>query len=132
MKVSFQKVFRSSNKTFQRFRDEIFGHFCANCFDMSMATFRLNIYFLTESHKHLYFCDCCKKRFWAFGRTVSSRWWKFFSRIQTNKRGIFVSDKNCSSVHFWSLSVNYSDVCENWFVNVKESVPKWKFFLEVK
>ena len=57
---------------------------------------------------------------------------KIFFTYTDKQRGIFVSNKNCSSVHFWSLSVNYSDVCENWFVNVKESVPKWNFFLEVK
>ena len=127
-------IFGARAKTFRSSGDALYGDSVGTAFYMSMASIRMKqTTLLQKSHKPLLFLDCFQKIFrgsgWSFPTNLSNN----FPCVQRSIRRNYDLHKSCSSIHFWSLSEKYSDVCQNWFVILRGIFPKRNnFFCELK
>ena len=127
----FESKFRGRAKAFRTFSFAFFIKFFETAYYVSIAMFKLYIQFLWQRLIDPYcFLSAVKK--------CLVLWQKFFKQrdqnvtpcVERNFRGKDVFVGNISSYHFWSLSGNYFDVCQNTFYSPWNFSEK-NFFFEI-
>ena len=117
-----QKLFELSLSLFS-------GCFVETVFIVSMPTFKIDMHFVTKSHKPLLFLDCGQKYFGLLAKIYQQGRQDFIPRVQRKFRGNDVFDRNISSYHFWSLSGKFFDVCQNFIFWSPLNFPEKRFFV---
>ena len=112
----FESKFRGRAKAFRTFSFAFFIKFFETAYYVSIAMFKLYIQFLWQRLIDPYcFLSAVKKCLVLWQKFFKQRDQNVTPRVERNFRGKDVFVGNISSYHFWSLSGNYFDVCQNTF-----------------